>query len=212
MKPLRLVSTPTRNRRLNGILGLVLLVCAALLFLALATYTSTDPSANTVGGLASATRNSSGWTARLAAGPAHNWTGLVGAWAGRPLPANHRHCRFLSSHRPRVGLASAGCDSAPRVQLPRAFLASPSGSSSLRRPSVSLPHTLYWRHALPIEGVTGRLLADAMVHYLNLPGASIVLALMVVMPVYLATDFLFPLPPASGWTSTSPCCAASSIA
>src|ERR1019366_179652 len=35
MKPLRLVSTPTRNRRLNEILGLVVLVAAALLFLAL---------------------------------------------------------------------------------------------------------------------------------------------------------------------------------
>ena len=39
-----------------------------------------------------------------------------------------------------------------------------------------LPRTFLWRHALPIEGVTGRLLADAMVQYLNLPGATIVLA------------------------------------
>ena len=54
-----------------------------------------------------------------------------------------------------------------------------------------LPHTFYWRHALPIEGVTGRLLADAMVHYLNLPGATIVLALMVAMSLYLATTFTF---------------------
>jgi S-DNA-T family DNA segregation ATPase FtsK/SpoIIIE len=54
-----------------------------------------------------------------------------------------------------------------------------------------LPHTFYWRQALPIEGVTGRLLADAMVHYLNLPGASIVLALMVAVSLYLATTFTF---------------------
>ena len=40
-----------------------------------------------------------------------------------------------------------------------------------------LPGHLLWRNALPVEGITGRLLADAMVHYLNLPGASIVLAL-----------------------------------
>src|ERR1700722_8406954 len=51
MKPLRLVSTPTRNRRLNEILGLVVMVSAGLLFLALASYTPTDPSADTVGGL-----------------------------------------------------------------------------------------------------------------------------------------------------------------
>src|ERR1035437_7964040 len=54
-----------------------------------------------------------------------------------------------------------------------------------------LPRTFYWRHALPIEGVTGRLLAAAMVHYLNLPGASIVLALMVATSLYLATTFTF---------------------
>jgi S-DNA-T family DNA segregation ATPase FtsK/SpoIIIE len=54
-----------------------------------------------------------------------------------------------------------------------------------------LPRTLYWRHSLPIEGVTGRLLADAMVQYLNLPGASIVLALMVLVSIYLATTFTF---------------------
>jgi len=66
-----------------------------------------------------------------------------------------------------------------------------------------LPRTLFWRHALPIEGVTGRLLADAMVQYLNLPGASIVLALMVLLSVYLATTFTFHTP-ASGRRRTSP--------
>ena len=36
MKTIRLVSTPTRNRRLNEIIGMVVLVGAALLLLALA--------------------------------------------------------------------------------------------------------------------------------------------------------------------------------
>ena len=54
-----------------------------------------------------------------------------------------------------------------------------------------LPGHLLWRNALPVEGITGRLLADAMVHYLNLPGASIVLALMVALSLYLATTFTF---------------------
>ena len=67
MKTLRLVSAPTRYRRLNEILGLTLLVAAMLLLLALASYTPTDRSFNTVGGYA---------TGR----PAHNWTGLVGAY------------------------------------------------------------------------------------------------------------------------------------
>ena len=38
MKTIRLVSTPTRNRRLNEILGMVVLVSAGLLLLALASY------------------------------------------------------------------------------------------------------------------------------------------------------------------------------
>src|SRR5690242_18584501 len=38
MKTLRLVSTPTRNRRLNEIIGLTVVVAAGLLLLALASY------------------------------------------------------------------------------------------------------------------------------------------------------------------------------
>jgi hypothetical protein len=49
MKPLELALTPTRNRRLNEVTGMVLLVAASLLFLALASYRPTDPSLNTVG-------------------------------------------------------------------------------------------------------------------------------------------------------------------
>jgi len=190
MKPLRLVSTPTRNRRLNEILGLVLLVSAALLLLALATYTPTDPSANTVGGLAPGMQHAAGFTARLAAGPAHNWTGLVGAWlADMFLQTIGIAAFFLPIVLGRLGL----CWMRQR----------PAGSAMARFLGVGLwivfapatigllPRTLYWRHALPIEGVTGRLLADAMVHYLNLPGASIVLALMVLMSLYLATTFTF---------------------
>ena len=52
MKPLELALTPTRNRRLNEVTGMVLLVAASLLFLALASYHPTDPSLNTVGSYA----------------------------------------------------------------------------------------------------------------------------------------------------------------
>ena len=54
-----------------------------------------------------------------------------------------------------------------------------------------LPGHLLWRQALPVEGVSGRLLGDALVQYLNLPGALIVLSLMVLMSLYLATTFTF---------------------
>ncbi len=68
MKSLRLVTTPTRNRRLNEILVLTVLVAAGLLLLALASYTPTDPSFNTIGGYTSGH-------------PAHNWTGMIGAYS-----------------------------------------------------------------------------------------------------------------------------------
>jgi S-DNA-T family DNA segregation ATPase FtsK/SpoIIIE len=190
MKPLRLVSTPTRNRRLNEVLGLVLLVSAALLFLALATYTPTDPSANTVGGFAAGARTSAGLATRLAAGPAHNWTGLAGAWlADLILQTIGIAAFFLPIVLGRLGLCwmrqrPAGSAMARLLGLGLWVVFAPAAIGLL-------PRTLFWRHALPIEGVTGRLLADAMVQYLNLPGASIVLALMVLLSVYLATTFTF---------------------
>src|ERR1700733_3648654 len=66
MKQLVLALAPTRNRRLNEVTGMVLLVAASLLFLALASYAPTDASFNTVGGYAAGRQT-------------HNWTGLLGA-------------------------------------------------------------------------------------------------------------------------------------
>jgi S-DNA-T family DNA segregation ATPase FtsK/SpoIIIE len=54
-----------------------------------------------------------------------------------------------------------------------------------------LPGAMLWQRSLPVEGTLGRLLADFMVHYLNLPGAAIVLTLMVAVSLYLATTFTF---------------------
>src|SRR5215813_9987229 len=56
--------TPTKNRRLNELIGFLLLVSATLLFLALASYSPLDPSLNTAGSQA---------------GGARNWIGLFGA-------------------------------------------------------------------------------------------------------------------------------------
>ena len=202
MKPLRLVSTPTRNRRLNEILGLVVLVCAGLLLLALATYTPSDPSADTVGGYAATARSGAGLGARIGAefrGSAHNWTGLVGAWiADAILQMIGIAAFFLPILLGRLGLCwmrqrPAGSATARFLGLGLWITFAPAAIGLL-------PRTFYWRHALPIEGVSGRLLADTMVHYLNLPGATIVLALMVAMSLYLATTFTFHT--ASEWIET----------
>ena len=69
MKPISIVLIPTRSRPLNVFLGLMLLLAALILLLALATWRATDPSLN---------------TATDAALPhaVRNWTGLCGAWHG----------------------------------------------------------------------------------------------------------------------------------
>jgi DNA segregation ATPase FtsK/SpoIIIE, S-DNA-T family len=177
MKPIRLVSTPTRNRRLNEIIGMVVLVAAALLLLALASYTPTDPSFNTVG--------------RYVTGrPAHNWTGMVGAYlADAMLQLIGVAAFFLPLVLGRLGICwmrsrPAGSPLAKTVGLGMWVIFGPAAIALL-------PGTMLWRHSLPVEGTSGRLLADFLIHYLNLPGAAIVLTLMVAVSLYLATTFTF---------------------
>jgi DNA segregation ATPase FtsK/SpoIIIE, S-DNA-T family len=177
MKTLRLVSTPTRNRRLNEMIGMIVLVGAGLLLLALASYTPSDPSFNTVGSY-------------IAGRPAHNWTGMVGAYlADAMMQLIGVAAFFLPLVLGRLGLCwmrsrPAGSPLAKTLGLGLWVLFGPAAIALL-------PGHLMWRHALPIEGITGRLLADFMVQYLNLPGACIVLGLMVALSLYLATTFTF---------------------
>ena len=58
--------TPTANRRLNELIGFLMLVFAVLLVLALVSYSPLDPSLNTA-------------STPPASRPAHNWIGVVGA-------------------------------------------------------------------------------------------------------------------------------------
>jgi len=177
MKTIRLVSTPTRNRRLNEIIGMVVLVCAGLLLLALASYTPSDPSLNTVGSYV---------VGRLA----HNWTGMVGAYlADAMLQLIGVAAFLLPLVLGRLGLCwmrsvPAGSPLAKTIGLGLWVGFGPAAIALL-------PGHLMWRHSLPIEGTTGRLLADFMVQYLNAPGAAIVLALMVALSLYLVTTFTF---------------------
>lgn len=177
MKTLRLVSTPTRNRRLNEIIGLTVLVTAALLLLALVSYTPTDPSFNTVG-------------TYVTGRPAHNWTGIAGAYVSDAmLEAIGVAAFLLPLVLGRLGICwmmsrPAGSPVAKAVGLAMWIVFGPAAIALL-------PGHLLWKGTLPIAGTSGRLLADMLVAYLNLPGASIVLALMVSLSLYLATTFTF---------------------
>ena len=182
MKTLRLVTSPTRNRRLNEILGLMMLVGAALVLLALASYTPSDPSFNTVGGV--------GATVAGVARPAHNWTGLVGAYsADATLQVLGVAAFLLPLLLVRLGICwmrsvPAG---SPLAKLAGLFLWVAFAPALISL----LPGNLLWRGALPVAGLSGRMVGDALVGLLNLPGATIVLLLMVALSLYLATTFTF---------------------
>jgi S-DNA-T family DNA segregation ATPase FtsK/SpoIIIE len=182
MKTLRLVSSPTGNRRLNEILGLILLVAAGLMLLALASYTPSDPSFDTVGG--------TGATVAGMTRPAHNWTGLVGSYFADTMLQILGIAAFaLPLFLVRIGVCwirsqRAGSPWAKLIGLTLWLLFAPAAVALL-------PGHLLWRSALPIAGLSGRLVGDAMVGLLNLPGASIVVALMVALSLYLATTFSF---------------------
>ncbi|HEY6249568.1 MAG TPA: DNA translocase FtsK 4TM domain-containing protein, partial [Candidatus Angelobacter sp.] len=66
MKYFSRIFTPTRNRRLNELIGFLLIVSAILLFLALASYSPLDPSFNTA-------------ASSFSSHPARNWIGLFGS-------------------------------------------------------------------------------------------------------------------------------------
>ncbi len=177
MKTLRYVAAPTRNRRFNELLGLLLLAGGCLLLLALATYTPTDPSFNTVGGY-------------VIGRPAHNWTGLVGAYVSDAMLQTIGVAGFfLALLLGRLGICwmlsrPAGSPTAKTIGLLMWVVFAPAAIALL-------PGHLLWKHALPIEGVSGRLLGDAMVQYFNLPGALILLSVMTAISLYLATTFSF---------------------
>jgi DNA segregation ATPase FtsK/SpoIIIE, S-DNA-T family len=50
---------------------------------------------------------------------------------------------------------------------------------------------LRWKHAVAIEGLTGRIVGDTMLRYFNLIGAYIVCAAVIAVALYLSTAFSF---------------------
>ncbi len=180
MKPLRLISTPTRSRRLNEILGAMLLSAAGLMLLALASYTPSDPSFDTVGGAAPA----------LASSLAHNWIGMAGAYfSDAMLQILGVAAFFLPLLLVRTGICwmrsrGSGSPLAKLLALVLWVVFAPAGVALL-------PGDLLWRNSLPVCGLSGRLVADAMIRFLNVPGAAIVVTLMVALSLYLATTFSF---------------------
>jgi S-DNA-T family DNA segregation ATPase FtsK/SpoIIIE len=177
IKPIRIVLSPTRSRPLNVFLGLLMLLVATLLFLSLATYHATDPSLDTASGFA---------------GPqaVHNWIGIFGASLSDLLLQWIGITAFL------LPIWAAG--------IGWTWMRSrPAGSALLRWMGTFLslafvpaalaltPWHWRWLHVLPVEGVTGRLVAGFLVGYINLQGAWLVAGVLGAAGIYFASAVSF---------------------
>jgi S-DNA-T family DNA segregation ATPase FtsK/SpoIIIE len=177
MKPIPIASSPTRNRALNAFLGMVLSLASILLFLALATYHSTDPSLNTS-------------SAAEVSKAVSNWIGLFGAYLSDLTLQTIGITAFLLP----LWLGGLGWTW---------MRSRPGGSAALRwigtvltvifLPAVFglLPWHWHWKHAVPIEGVVGRIIASTLVVYLNLQGAWLVALALAVVGIYFGSAVSF---------------------
>jgi S-DNA-T family DNA segregation ATPase FtsK/SpoIIIE len=172
IKPIQIALAPTRNRSLNMFLGVVLALVSLLLFLAVAGYHVTDPSLNT------------------STDPANpvvvaNWVGPFGAYLSDVLLQALGFSAFFVPVW--MGLVAWGW---MRSRYAGAAWLRGLGAffSVVFLPAVFglLPWHWRWLHAIPVEGVMGRLAAGFLVEYLNVPGAWIVSSVLALAGVYFA--------------------------
>jgi S-DNA-T family DNA segregation ATPase FtsK/SpoIIIE len=177
MKPIPIALSPTRSRALNVFLGLVLALVSLLVLLALATYHATDPSLNT--------------STDVTATPAvHNWIGIFGAYLSDVLLQAFGCAAFL------LPLWLGG--------IAWTWMRSRLGGSALLRLMGSLlsmafvpalfgllPWHWHWLHAVPVEGVVGRVMATLLITYLNIQGAWLVAAVLAAAGIYFASAVSF---------------------
>jgi S-DNA-T family DNA segregation ATPase FtsK/SpoIIIE len=175
MKNLSAVFSPTSSKRMNELVGFLLFISALLLLLALGSYSPRDPSLNT-----------SAPPPEILA--PHNWIGIVGAFGADLLLQFAGLAAFLLPVF--LVLFSIRWFWSRQIESPRAKLA---GALMLLTfvPALLglLPWHWNWLHAVPIEGLLGRVLADSLVHYFNLAGAYIVAMAVIAAALYLSTAF-----------------------
>jgi DNA segregation ATPase FtsK/SpoIIIE, S-DNA-T family len=177
MKVLPRIFSPTANRRLNELIGFLLCVSALLLFLAIASYSPLDPSLNSASSL-TGTR------------AARNWIGIVGAITSDVALQCFGLGAFLVPGL--IGILGMRWFRSRKVQAP---LAKALGACWLLIfvPALLalLPGHLRWMNVIPVEGLLGRIVGDALIHYLNLTGAYIVCGTFLAVALYLSTAFSF---------------------
>ncbi len=175
MNVVQRVFSPTKNRRLNELVGLLLLAFGLLLLLSLVSYTPLDPSLDTAGGY-------------LSGSPAHNWIGLLGAGLSDLLLQTEGLAAFLLPL-----LVGALGLTWLRSRAPGSPISKLIGGvlCLLFAPALVglLPGHLLWAHTVPIGGITGRMISDLLVRYLNYPGACVLSIAVMAAALYLTTTF-----------------------
>src|ERR1700691_2830793 len=171
------IFAPGKNRRLNELVGFLLCVSALLLFLALASYSPLDPSLNSASIL-------------TGSHAARNWIGILGAYLSDVVLQFWGVGSFLLPIF-MVMLGARWFRSRP-VQAP---IAKTLGGIWLLMfvPALLaiLPGHFRWMGAIPIEGLTGRIVGDFLIRYLNVAGAYIVCTTVLAVALYLTTAFSF---------------------
>jgi DNA segregation ATPase FtsK/SpoIIIE, S-DNA-T family len=171
------IFAPTKNRRLNELVGFLLCVSALLLFLALASYSPLDPSLNSASVL-------------TGSHAARNWIGILGAYLSDIILQFWGVGSFLLPIF--LGMLGVRWFRSRAVQTP---IAKTLGSVWLLMfvPALLaiLPGHLRWMGAIPIEGLVGRIVGDVLIRYLNVAGAYIVCTTVLAVALYLTTAFSF---------------------
>jgi DNA segregation ATPase FtsK/SpoIIIE, S-DNA-T family len=171
------IFTPTKNRRLNELVGFLLCVSALLLFLALASYSPLDPSLNSASIL-------------TGSHAARNWIGILGAYLSDLILQFWGVGSFLLPVF--MGMLGVRWFRSRAVQTP---IAKTLGGIWLLMfvPALLaiLPGHIRWMSAIPIEGLVGRIVGDFLIRYLNVAGAYIVCTTVLAVALYLTTAFSF---------------------
>jgi len=176
MTPLRIVLAPTRNRPLNIFLGLVLVLAATLVLLALASYHATDPSWNTASGVA---------------GPdaVRNWIGIFGASLSDLLLQSLGVTAFFLPLW-LCGLGWTWMRSRPGGLAWLRWLGALLALAFTPAVLALLPWRLLWQ-GRPVAGAAGPLMAELLVRYLNFKGALLVAGVLAVAGICLASAIFF---------------------
>jgi S-DNA-T family DNA segregation ATPase FtsK/SpoIIIE len=173
MKPIQIALAPTRSRPLNMFLGVVLALISLLFFCALASYHTSDPSWNTS-------------TDAVGPGAIANWIGPSGAFISDMLLQWIGFTAFLLPMW-MAGMAWGWVRSRPGNS--GVLRATGTVMALLFVPALFalLPWHWRWAHAIPVEGVIGRLVAGMLVQYLNVQGAWIVAGVLAFAGIYFAS-------------------------